>query len=364
MFCQQKTCGDENPPQGKTTNTAQFNINDPRMFHSFDADAVNKLVEEGQFLLSFNVQVIPCSERGKEPRSNQVELRTRMQTHSTYGDVQYSEAASIVSMMKLQPKQRHVEISAVNQYPNGLRHILSVTNSIFITDDAFVRCLTDLNYNLNELEECQLQRCHQMTVVFLMRSNGSEALPHLQILQVFDLNNLLSLVEPSVLQYSELMTLKLLKYIHIEHCPRLEKLFPCSLSLPALETLVILFCSNLKTMFYKQTDYDSEVAPSPLPKIERIYLQELPQLLHIHDDVTFRFETPKWEKIFVRGCQSFHHLPLLKMQHLWSKVEVSGEREWWDRLQLKLPEQSHYYLHIPPPEFVSRRKHIIRSYLR
>jgi hypothetical protein len=117
-------------------------------------------------------------------------------------------------------------------------------------------------------------------------------------------------------------------------------------------------------MFYKQTDYDSEVAPSPLPKIERIYLQELPQLLHIHDDVTFRFETPKWEKIFVRGCQSFHHLPLLKMQHRRSKVEVSGEREWWDRLQLKLPEVSHYYLHIPPPEFVSRRKHIIRSYLR
>jgi hypothetical protein len=265
-------------------------------------------------------------------------------------------------MMKILPKQRHVEISAVNQYPNGFRHILSVTNSIFITDDNFVRCLTDLNYNLNELEECQLERCHQMTVVFLMRSLGSKALPYLQILQVFDLNNLLSLVEPSVLPYSYLITLKLLKHIHLEHCPRLEKMFPCSLSLPALDTLAILFCSNLKTIFYKQPRY--EVAPSPLPNIKRIYLQELPLLQHFHDDVTFRFETPKWEKIFVRGCQSFHHLPLLKMQHRRSKVEVSGEREWWDRLQLKLPEQSHYYLHIPPPEFVSRKKHIIRSYLR
>ena len=41
----------------------------------------------------------------------------------------------------------------------------------------------------------------------------------------------------------------------------------------------------------------------------------------------------------------------------------SGEREWWDKLQLRLPEQSDCYLHVAPPEFVSRKKHIIKSYL-
>jgi hypothetical protein len=46
------------------------------------------------------------------------------------------------------------------------------------------------------------------------------------------------------------------------------------------------------------------------------------------------------------------------------RLEVSGEREWWERLQLKLPEQSDYYLHVAPPKFVSRKKHIIESYLR
>ncbi|CAD6254574.1 unnamed protein product [Miscanthus lutarioriparius] len=342
MFCQQKlTYGDENQHKEETTNTALIKIDDPRMFHSFNADAAYKLVKKGHFLQSFNVQVKPCSVTGKKPRNNELELSTRIQRCSTYSDVQYSEVASIMPMMMLQPKQRHVEISAKNQYPNGLRHILSVTNSIFITDDAFVGCLTDISYSLNELEECQLQRCRQMTVIFLMYSYGSEALPHLQILQ---------------------MTLNLLKHIHLEHCPRLEKLFPCSLSLPALETLVILFCSNLKTIFYKQPDY--EVAPSPLPNIKRIYLQELPQLLHIYDDVRFRFKTPMWEKLFVRGCRSFRRLPLLKKEYPKSKVEVSGEREWWDRLQLKLPEQSHCYLHVAPPEFVSRKKHIIESYLR
>jgi Leucine-rich repeat (LRR) protein len=366
LFCQKKLCADGDHQEGeKTTNTTQININDPRMFHSFNEDAANKLVKEGQFLQSFDVQVKPCSAKGKGPLNYEVERIARIQMHSTYGDVvQYSEAASIIPMMKVRPKQRHVEISTVNQYPNGLGHILSVTNSILITDDGFVKCLTDLNYNFKDLEACQLQRCHQMTVVFLMHSQweiGSVDLPHLQILHAFDLKNLLSVVEPCD---SWFLDLKLLKHIHLEHCPRLEKMFPCSLSLPALETLVILFCSNLKTIFYKQSHPSFEVAPSPLPNIKEIYLQELPQLLHFHDDVTFQFETSNWEKLFVRGCRSFQHLPLLKKEYPRSKVEVSGECEWWNRLQLKLPEQSDYYMQVAPPEFASRKKHIIESYLR
>ncbi|KAF8731023.1 hypothetical protein HU200_016903 [Digitaria exilis] len=128
-------------------------------------------------------------------------------------------------------------------------------------------------------------------------------------------------------------------------------------NLPNLPQLRIL-----KKIFYQNGKYD--VALSPLPSIKSIYLQELPQLQCIHDDVTFRFEAPKWKKLFVRGCQSFHHLPLLKKEYQKSKVEVSGEREWWGKLKWSLPEQSDYYLHVPPPEFVSRKKHIIRSYLR
>jgi hypothetical protein len=201
-----------------------------------------------------------------------------------------------------------------------------------------------------------------MSAVFVMRSRGSQALPYLHILQATCLKKLVSLIEPSDVSHSRFLTLKLLKHIHIEDCPRLEKLFPCSLSLSALETLVVLFCSNMKTIFYKQPNY--EVALSPLPNIKFINFQELPHLHHIQDDVKFQFETPKLEKLFVRGCRSFQRLPLLKKEYLESKVEVSGEREWWDRLQLKLPEQSDYYLHVPPPEFVSRKKRIIQSYLK
>ncbi|XP_004978842.1 uncharacterized protein LOC101778615 isoform X2 [Setaria italica] len=368
MFCKQEICEDENQHTEITTNTAQININDSRIFHSFNADAANKLVKEGQFLQSFNVQVKPCNVRGKKPQNINGEICTKIQRRSPYLDVCQCEAASIFPMMKLQPKQRHVQISAKNRYPNGLRHLLSVTNSMFITDDAFVRCLTDLNYSLICLEECQLQRCHQMTEVFRMNSEASsksEVFPSLRILQASCLENLLCFVKPvlrRLYNHHGPITLKVLKHIHVEHCPRLEKIFPCSLSLPALETLVILFCYNLKTIFYNQPDY--YVAASPLPNIERIYLQELPHLQHFHDDVTFQFDTPKWEKLFVRGCLCFQSLPLLKKEYQKLKVEVSGERDWWGRLQWILPEQSDYYLHVPPPEFVSRKKHIIKSYLR
>ncbi|TVU26596.1 hypothetical protein EJB05_29150, partial [Eragrostis curvula] len=361
VFTQQKICADEKHHREKTTNTAELKINDSRIFHSFTADAARKLVMHGHFLQSFNVHI---GARGKEPWNKEVELCTNIKKLSPYHDVHFSDATSIVSMTKLQPRQRHVEIFAMDRYPHGLRQLLSVTQSIFITDDAFVKCLNDLNYDFISLEACQLQHCHQMTVVFRMSSVSSDDFfPSLEILQACNLENLLNFVEPSRLPYSELITLKLVKHIHLENCPRLEKIFPCSLSLPALESLVILFCTNLKTIFYKQSNYHVEL--SPLPNIKRVYLQELPQLKHIHDDIKFSFETPKWETLFVRGCQSFRHLPLLRKNYPKSKVNVSGERDWWDKLQGSLPEQRNYYLPVPPPEFASRKKGVvIKTYLR
>ncbi|CAL5000662.1 unnamed protein product [Urochloa decumbens] len=316
----------------------------------------------------------------KKPQNKEGEPCTVIQRQLPYLDVSFSEAGTIVPMMKLQPRRRHVEISAMNEYPNGLR-ILPVTNSLFITDDASIRCLNDLNRNLMSLEVCQLENCHEMTAVFGMHSNRTGEMvydeategpssayvfmvfPSLKILQASNLNSLVCFFDTSTMRVGNSMTLKLLKRIHLEHCPRLERIFPCRLSLPALETLVILFCPSLKTIFYKKDKYE-KVVPSPLPNIESIYLQELPQLKHIHEDAMFRFETPKWETLFVRGCPSFH-LPLLKEHPRSKKVKVSGERDWWDKLRLSLSEQGDYYLQMPPPELASREEQVIvKTYLR
>ncbi|CAL4982136.1 unnamed protein product [Urochloa decumbens] len=367
LSCQQETSADGSSPKKSTINTCDININDSRMFYSFNTDVATQ-VEKGKLMQSFSVQIKPRSVRGSNPRNKEIEVCTNIHRLLPYGDVHYSEAATIVPMMNLRPRQCHVDISATNQHPNGLRNLLNVTNSIFITDDDSVRCLTDLNYSLMSLEECQLQHCHRMTVVFRMSSEAPGVLPSLRTLQVSNLKNLLSFIDLTKThtmfsRFPMFSTLKLLKHIHLEHCPRLEKIFPCSLSLPMLESLIILFCPNLKTVFYERSNY--AVAPSPLPNIKNIYLQELPQLLHIHENIRFRSKMPKWQELFVRGCQSLRNLPLLKKEYPNSKVKVCGEGDWYDKLHLILPEQHGYYLLVPPQEFALRKKSvIIKSYLR
>ncbi|KAJ1274661.1 hypothetical protein BS78_05G078600, partial [Paspalum vaginatum] len=333
---QQEACADENQYEvNEPTNIARIIINDAKMFYSFNKDAAHKLVMEEQFLQCFNVQVRPCHVKSLDPKKKKGQICTIIERQFPYHDVHSSKADCIAPMVKLHPKQRHVEISANNQWPYGLTHLLSITKSMFITDDSTIRCLNELNYSMVCLQECQLIHCNEMKVVFTTNWIGTgkpayfghwtikipEEFPSLKILQISNLNNLLRLVEPSDVRYSHLITLKLLKQIHLEHCPRLEKLFPC-LSLPAPETLVILFCSNLKTFFYKQGDY--KVAPSPLPSIKRIYLQELPQLQHFHEDAMFRFETPNWEKLFLQGCPSFQ----LGSQREWRSTHANEERRF------------------------------------
>jgi hypothetical protein len=106
MFCHNKLCADGNCHQVKRTNdTAQININDSRMFHSFNEDAAKNLVNQGQFLGSFSVHVKQCSVRSMEPRNNEIEqCASRIQKHSMYRDVQFNEAANILPLFKLSAK--------------------------------------------------------------------------------------------------------------------------------------------------------------------------------------------------------------------------------------------------------------------
>ncbi|KAJ1274673.1 hypothetical protein BS78_05G079800 [Paspalum vaginatum] len=201
-----ETYADENQHEvNETSNTARININNPKMFYSFNTDAAHKLVMNEQFLQSFNVQVKPSHVKSLEPKKK--------------------KANCIAAMMKLQPRRRHVEISTNNRYAHGLKHLLSVTESMFITDDSTIRCLSELNYSMVYLEECQLIHCNEMKVF---------------------LNNLLRLVEPSDVNCSYSITLKLLKQIHLEHRPRLEELFPSVVELGFKTRVVVAKKFNME----------------------------------------------------------------------------------------------------------------------
>nr|CAB3486935.1 unnamed protein product [Digitaria exilis] len=123
-----------------------------------------------------------------------------------------------------------------------------------------------------------------------------------------------------------------------------------------LETLDIIFCNNLKAIFY-----DNAVQ---LPRLRRIHLQELPLLEHLDVDNPI-LTVPMWEELHVRGCWSLRHLPRLKQQPDKQAVKVSGERAWWTKLRWASPShRGSYEPRFPLASTSFRERVIIKSYLR
>lgn len=121
-----------------------------------------------------------------------------------------------------------------------------------------------------------------------------------------------------------------LEHLHLEYCPRLKDMMPCQTALPCLKTLDILFCYNLKTIFYGSGRQG--ISSYQLPRLQTIRLQELPQLQHLHGDDAV-ITAPMWKELHVRGCWSLRRLPRLQDQP--RMVELKGERSWnckllWD----------------------------------
>ena len=189
----------------------------------------------------------------------------------------------MVSMDDVPPfreSERHVGISAVERYPHGLKYLLEVTKSISMSDDTHVSCLGDLS-DLVVLEECKLQRCHRMVLVFniVWWTLKNAHVSHLKSLTHFYKESNLD------------VGFHALKHLRLEHCPRLEGVMPRGSALPSLVTLDILFCYNLKAIFY----YNNPRSPSfKLPRLRRIHLQELPLLEHLRDDAAV-LAAPAWE---------------------------------------------------------------------
>ncbi|XP_044953889.1 uncharacterized protein LOC123404039 [Hordeum vulgare subsp. vulgare] len=321
-------------------------VTNPKFFHSFRNTAVD-LVREGRFLQSFYVRVAPCITNNMHLQDEEGMLNSMLQElvkrESTYVDVYRSFYAHEIAMVPpvtipLRRSERHMDISGKQSTLDGLRYLLIVTKSISVT------CASSIDYfpwdvNFQELEECELRRCHKMTKVF----NGTKGLKKLRNLHVCNLKSLYFFCE----QYYN-YTFNSLMHLHLEDCPRLEHVVPHRTKLPWLKTLDILFCYNLKTIFVSSYTEDDTYQ---LPSLQRIRLQELPLLQHFHTkDATIT--APVWKELHVRGCWSLRHLPRLQGRQL-EAVKVNGERSWWSKLQWGSPLHLDSYDPKLPPEFAS-----------
>ncbi|CAL5032341.1 unnamed protein product [Urochloa decumbens] len=359
VFCldhfSERTTNHSNPQ------VAHVCINDSRLFYSFNL-YVRNLVRGGQILKSFYVQVTSCNATARKIQYEVDTVNTNklQKAQTAYADVNrryMTEGVSMVSMDDVPPireTERHVEISAADRYPHGLGCLLQVTKSTSMSDDAHVSCLTDLGYLDNELEECKLQRCHQMKIVFkyCVGTLRHTCASHLKSLTHF---------------YSGSVGFPALVHLRLEYCPRLEGVISRASKLPSLVTLDIRFCYNLKAIYYKSNE--SSVDYYQLPRLRRIRLQELPLLEHLYvDDTTSTTYAPKWEELHVRGCWSLRRLPRLDKQPANKAVKVSGERAWWSKLRWDddgAPSHSgSYEPRLPPASASIRERVVIRTYLR
>jgi hypothetical protein len=131
--------------------------------------------------------------------------------------------------------------------------------------------------------------------------------------------------------------------------------------MPSLVTLDILFCYNLKAIFY----YNYRSYSFELPCLRRIHLQELPLLEHLRDEDVV-LTAPAWEELHVRGCWSLRRLPRLDQRPGKKAVTVSGERAWWTKLRWDR-HNSHrgsYEPRLPPASASIRERVVIKTYLR
>ncbi|KAF0924893.1 hypothetical protein E2562_014976 [Oryza meyeriana var. granulata] len=284
-------------------------------------------VLRGDLFQSFYVQVAPCTVNIRRLEDEQDMLANKLQElaqkKSPYGDVYHrymAEEVSVVSMATPPIRQttRHVEMFAMDRYPHGLKYLLDVVKSITVTDDTYVSCLTDLS-NLHELEDCKLRLCHEMKFVFEEAEYLGGALQNARVSQ---LKSLIHFYSPSLFYGCEFRSLK---HLHLEYCPRLEGIMPRGSALPSLTTLDILFCYNLKTIFYQHPILERAINYQ-LPSLRWMRLQELPLLKRLHDNVDAVLSAPAWKELHVRGCWSLHCLPRLLRENPSRAVEVSGER--------------------------------------
>uniref|UniRef100_A0A0E0H081 Disease resistance protein At4g27190-like leucine-rich repeats domain-containing protein n=1 Tax=Oryza nivara TaxID=4536 RepID=A0A0E0H081_ORYNI len=327
-----------------------------------------RLVEYVEFFQDFYVQIAQCKTNIRRLEDEQDMMADKLtelaNKKSPYGDVYRRYMAKEFSVVAIAPPirqtKRHVEMSATNRYPHGLYSLLQVAKSISLIDDIYVSCLTKLS-SFDKLEDCKLRSCHHMKHVLEYAYSMGQSLQNVRVSQ---LQSLIHFYKP--LEYNDTSNFDSLKHLHLEYCPRLERIVPRESALPSLTTLDILFCYNLKTIFYQHPC--EQPINYQLPSLQRMRLQELPLLQHLRDDVNAAISAPAWKELHVRGCWSLRRLPLLRQEHSSQAVEVSGERAWWRKLiwddDSSTMHSASYKSKLPLPFASFNERATVMSYLR
>lgn len=211
----------------------------------------------------------------------------------------------------------------------------------------------DVLLKLKNLEELSVEDCWQLNEVFPLeegRLSSNEKEEHAIILLPRIRRLVLSQLRITAIwkgTFSPIHSLRNMKVMEVKHCSKLTHLFTPSIvtALQQLEKLVIRGCRGLVTIIVSEEDLQETIAPTVvevLPKLEELYLINLPNLSSLHQDghTSITFSWPSLVHLEVRRCKKLKKLPLTH-QHIPPKLEViQGNNEEVFEEWLSLEDES------------------------
>ncbi|KAJ4769427.1 Disease resistance protein (TIR-NBS-LRR class) family [Rhynchospora pubera] len=336
---------------------ARIFLTDSKLFSCFTYENCEHLVEEKGCLQSFHILVSSYNNTRSKKDEECIDFTEHefqnIKKPSCYKDIPLMARTFKQQFQPSPLLKRHIEIFSPNRYPTGLKGILEVTESLSLWDDAFISSLTDLNNRFPQLKECKLRECHHMDSIF--KANKKIQGNKLQIIWAFDIQKMTRILDQlGSSPYFVSSEFGALKHVHLEKCPRLESIFPGHVELSSLETLSVLNCGNLRSIFYYHEVQDE----NQFPRLHTMQLHELPNLLHLCEKQSVPLHMKEWKKFHFRGCWNLQWLPLLVGARS-EKVEVDGEMRQCEKLRARMPDDqiSCYYFKSPPP-LASFREHV------
>ncbi|CAN6360846.1 unnamed protein product [Urochloa humidicola] len=211
------------------------------------------------------------------------------------------------------------------------------------------------------LQWCRVEHCPKLECVFTApKIQGRDSVGLFPFLKTFWASRLpkaryiWNWNSRSVLESYNNGSFRNVTFLHVDFCPRLEHVLPLPIQRPmssynwgwswnlsylySLETLEIVWCSDLKQVFPVYTDAESkyqqqqELAYMEFPCLKHIHLHELPMLKAF--STRWNMYAPKLETVKIRGCWSLRRLPVVGLDLSRDyDVVCYCEKEWWDRLE-------------------------------
>lgn len=173
------------------------------------------------------------------------------------------------------------------EFPTGVEEILKQTIYIFLTENQFIKHLSDIGQsNIASMKGLWLENCGNMESIFCQKKD-IKLNRSLEILWISNLVKLESLYRGKV---QALESFKNLRHLYINCCPKLVNVFTPQQLPENLEILEIKFCDRLKTLFEPSSE---ECA---LGKLRELNLVELPKLSSIG------IRMPSLEYVKVKTC--------------------------------------------------------------